>query len=187
MLLACGIFSLTGCLNALWTSANLFYDRHDVYKQAWDMRLAAEASHALYFKDKKFKCSSCYIDLAVFNRDILLAGHVPSARLREEAQQRLARLHGYRRLFNQLGISPRQKETLADAWLTAKIRSRILADPAIDPDQFKIVTVDQIVYLMGDVIPAQARRVIKISRECSGVKRVVKLLKYYNLSDQALT
>ena len=37
---------------------------------------------------------------------------------------------------------------------------------------------------MGDVIPKEAAIVIQIARRCPGVKRVVKLLKYYNLSDK---
>ena len=48
---------------------------------------------------------------------------------------------------------------------------------------FKVVTSERIVYLMGDVIPAEAARVIYFARTCEGVKRVVKLFKYYNLSD----
>jgi hypothetical protein len=40
---------------------------------------------------------------------------------------------------------------------------------------------------MGDVIPKEANIVIQIARECAGVKRVVKLFKYYNLDDKPTT
>ncbi len=76
---------------------------------------------------------------------------------------------------------------MEDNWITTKIRSKILADSTIDPNDFKVVTADQIVYLMGDVIPEQAAKVIHIARTCTGVKRVVKLFKYYNLSDKPQT
>ncbi len=176
---------LSGCLTSLWTGGSLFYDRHDVYKKASDFYLGANVSRALYYKDETFKCSDCVIDLAIFNGDILLAGHVPTNNLRREAQARIKAVSGYRRLFNQLAVKQSADDTVLDTWITAKIRTGILTDASIDPNQFKIVTADQIVYLMGDVIPAQARRVILIARKTQGVRRVVKLFKYYNLSDQA--
>jgi osmotically-inducible protein OsmY len=181
-LVIASVMLFTGCWSSsLWTGANLVYDRHDVYKQVSDFQLAATANRALY-KDMKFKCASCEVDVAVFNGDILLAGHVPNVYLRQEAQKRVL-IPGYRRIFNQLAISYLPENLVEDGWITTKIRSRILADSSIDPDQFKIVTVDRVVYLLGDVVPSQARNVVYIARSCEGVKRVVKLFKYYHLTD----
>lgn len=173
---------LTGCITNVWTGVSLVYDRHNIYKKLSDYQLAANASRALY-KDKMFKRADCSIDLAIINGDILLAGHVPTDILRQEAFQRITDLCGYRRIFNQLAIGQIANDSLQDDWITAKIRSQIFTDAAIDPHQFKVVTSERIVYLMGDVIPTEANRVIHIARSCSGVKRVVKLFKYYNLSD----
>lgn len=174
---------LSGCVTSLWTGANLIYDRHHVYKQVDDFQLAADANRVL-FKDKQFKARDCYVDLTVFNGDLLVSGHVPTPELRQMVQQRLTTLTGYRRLFIQLSIHSAPGHLIQDSWITTRIRSRILADSRIDPKAFKVVTSDRIVYLMGDVHPSQANLVIQIARKTSGVKRVVKLLKYYNLSDQ---
>ena len=182
-LLVLSCLSLSGCLTSLWTGASLVYDRHGVYKKISDFQLGANASRELY-KDAQFKGGNTMIDLATFNGDILLAGHVPTQALREEAQARIARQPGSRRIFNQLSVGPAVDSSVEDSWITTKIRSGILADADISPDQFKIVTTDRIVYIMGDVIPAQATKVIYIARNCTGVRRVVKLLKYYNLSDK---
>ncbi|STX45086.1 hemolysin, lipoprotein [Legionella donaldsonii] len=177
--LSCSL--LTGCLGGVWTGATLVYDRHNVYKKLSDYELSAEAHRVLY-EDNVFKTEGCAIDLAVFNGDILLAGHVPSLELRETAIKRISALSGYRRLFNQMDISQQPSNTLEDSWITTKVRSQIFADSAIDPNAFKVITSDRIVYLMGDVRPAQAAVVINIARNTAGVERVVKLLKYYNLS-----
>ena len=181
LLVSCA--GLTGCISDVWTGASLVYDRHNVYKKLSDYQLAANANRALY-KDKLFKRDDCSIDLAIINGDILLAGHVPTDELRQEANERVTSVGGYRRLFNQLAVSTAGNDTLEDDWITAKIRSQIFADSAIDPHQFKVVTSEQIVYLMGDVIPAEASRVIQFARSCAGVKRVVKLFRYFNLSDK---
>ena len=176
---------LTGCLSDVWTAATLVYDRHSVYKTIDDFQLAANASRALY-KDMMFKRGNCTIDLAIFNGDILIAGIVATDALRQEAYDRLVSLRGYRRIFNQLAVSKASIDPVQDDWITTKIRSKIFSDSTIDPHSFKVVTCDRIVYLMGDVIPAEATRVIHIARKCTDVKRVVKLFKYYNLTDRPL-
>lgn len=172
---------LLGCVSALWTGATLVYDRHNVYKKISDFQLSANAQRALY-KDEVFKQEGCAIDLAIFNGDILLAGHVPTLELRQKALERVSAQGGYRRIFNQMDLSKQPSNMVEDSWITTKIRSRIFADATIDPHAFKVITSDRIVYLMGDVRPQEALRVISIARSTDGVKRVVKLLKYYNLS-----
>lgn len=178
-----GISMLSACMGGIWTGASLFYDRHNVIKKVDNYTLAFNA-HQIIFDDKQLNCKYCNLDLAVFNGDILLAGHVPTQTLRDLAAQRLRSVPDYRRVFVQIAVRPDLSEVSNDSWITTKIRSRILADSDIDPNQFKIVTVDGIVYIMGDVRPKQALRVISIARKTSGVKRVVKLLRYFNLSEK---
>jgi len=167
----------------LWTGAMLVYDRHNVYKKLTDYQLGADANRAL-FHDKLLKCDGCAIDLAVFHRDVLLTGHVPSRALRKEANARVAAIPGMRKQYNQLAIGSGFDNTLQDAWITAKIRSQVLADASIEPRQFKVVTADRIVYLMGDVMPEQGERVIHVAQQTDGVRRVVKLFHYYRLATQ---
>ena len=174
---------LSGCISNVWTGANLVYDRHNVYIKLNDFQLNANANRALYH-DKMFKRDDCSIDLGVFNRDVLLVGRVPTEALRQEAYSRLKTVSGKRRLFNKLAVNHTEEDPVLDSWITAKIRSQIFADADIDPSKFKVLTYGQIVYLMGDVVPAQAEKVILFARECSSVLRVVKLFKYYNLSDK---
>lgn len=177
---------LSGCISNVWTGAMLVYDRHNVYKKINDYELSANVHHELYSADRLLEQKGCVIDVAVFNGDVLLAGHVPSAELREAAITRVSKLSGdYRRLFNQMDIDTYPANSVQDSWITTKIRSKIFADSSIDPNLFKVVTSDRIVYLMGDAPTQQALKVIQIARNTSGVVRVVKLLKYYHLTDKA--
>ena len=175
---------LIGCVTNLWTGASLIYDRHNVYKKLEDYQLAASIGRALH-KNPLFKQKECIFDIAVFNEDVLLVGVVPTEEMREQARQQVNEIKGYRRFFNQLTVSKIPNKTgLQDSWITTKIRSRIFADSSINPHEFKVITFNRVVYLMGDVIPEQATSVIRIARQCAGVRRVVKLFKYYTLSDQ---
>lgn len=169
---------LCGCISNIWTGANLVYDRHDVYKKLNDYHLLVAANHSLY-ADKRLKCDYCVLDVVTFNGDILVAGHLPTTELIEEARLRLFQVQGYRRLYIKIGLSQTKANTLQDSWITTKIRSQIFADDSIDPNAFKIVTSDNIVYLMGDVKRDEAQTVINIARYTAGVKRVVTLLKYF--------
>ncbi len=177
---------LAGCLSEVLTGANLVYDRHNIYKTINDFQLSGNVNKALYH-DKTFKRDDCNIDVSIFNRDVLLVGEVPTAALREEAYRRASGVPGKRRLFNQVAVGDVHGDPAQDSWITAKIRSQIFADSDIDPHKFKVVTFGKIIYLMGDVEPEQAAQVIMFARQCAGVTRVVKLFKYYNLSDQPAT
>ncbi len=174
---------LTGCITDVWTGASLVYDRHNIYKQINEFQLSAAASRALY-KDKVFKGHDCSIDIAEASRDILLAGYVPTAAYREEAFKRVSQVKGYRHIYNELAIGKVEGNALQDNWITTKIRSNIFADASIDPHPFKVVTAQGIVYLMGDVYPKQAAKVIQFARDCNGVKRVVVLFRYIKLTDR---
>ena len=175
---------LSGCITGIWTGASLFYDRHTAYHSLSDFELNAAANRALN-KDDLFDCPECHIDLAVFNGDILLTGHLDTSELREEAYKRMMSVPGARRVFKKISIEPIRTNIMKDSLITAKIRSQIVADSEINPRAFKVVTSDGVVYLMGDVIPTQADWVVDIERNTAGVLTVVKLFKYYQLSDNA--
>lgn len=183
--LLCG--AITGCmeLSSVWTGASMIYDRHDLYKKFNDYQLAALANRALYH-DPLFKRPGTIIEVAALNGDLLIVGHVPNESLREIAARRIAneKLH-YRRFFNQIAVGYYPDNTVEDSWITTKIRSQIVGDAEINPNQFKVITVDKVVYLMGDALAEDAIRVINIARGTEGVVRVVKLFKFYRYLDAA--
>ncbi|AWN75701.1 BON domain-containing protein [Legionella anisa] len=156
-----------------------------MYKKLDDYSLYLKVNNAIMV-DNTFKNTESVIDIAVFNGDVLVAGHVPNAEMQTELSQRLAKVRGYRRLFNQVHVSTSESNTVQDSWITTKIRSQIFADDSIDPNAFKIVTSDRIVYLMGDVRQEQAEKVINMARRTNDVVRVVKILKYFTYQDSSV-
>lgn len=170
---------LTGCWSSAITGVSLVYDRHNIYLKLNDYQLAGKINKELY-KDKLFKCDNCALEVAVFNRDVLITGSVPLKSMRHEAAIRVKSVAGSRRIFNQVSISENKGDQLYDSWITGNIRGKIIADSDIDPHEFKVVTSRQIVYLLGDVHKEQAEKVLNYSRESPGVYRIVNLLRYYN-------
>lgn len=171
-------FYLTGCVGPLWTGATLVYDRHGVYKKVSDYQLFVEVNNALFY-DNVLRGPGRALDLAIFNGDVLVVGHLPTRALYEEEKRRLSEVTGYRRLFNQVSVSDTPTTNAQDGWITTQIRSGIFADDTIDPNAFKVVTSDGIVYLMGDVKRNEAKKVTRLAQKTKGVVRVVTLMKYY--------
>jgi osmotically-inducible protein OsmY len=169
---------LTGCLGSLWTGATLIYDRHSLYKQVRDYRLTLRARQAL-FKDEIFKPPLCSIDLAVFKGNILIAGHVPNTALYLLANKRLAKVQGFTHIYNKLQISKQKTKPWLDSWITTRIRTKILMDESIAPNSVKVITVDAVVYLMGEMHTEQAKTVVQIASNTPQVKKVVTLLTYF--------
>lgn len=169
---------LTGCVGGVWTGATIVYDRHNVSKKFNNYHLLIKVTNAL-FPDKIFRGPGCYIDIAVLNGDVLIVGHLPTPKLMELERSRLKPVRGYRRLYNNITLGDQFSSNVLDGWITAKIRSKIFADDSIDPNAFKILTSDGVVYLLGEVKPDEGEKVIQIARTQTGVKKVVKLLRYY--------
>ncbi len=177
---------LTACagLSGVWTGANLLYDRHSWYKKFDDFQLRATAARLLYH-DKQLKPALRAVEVAAFNGDLLVAGHVALRRERDGLYARIQASHlTYRRLFRYVTVASSEANQFLDAWITSQIISQALLDVTIDPHAFKVVTVDQVVYLMGDMLPYQAKQLIAVARNTSDVRYVVKLLKYYHLTDE---
>lgn len=180
--------SLSACISDVLTGANVIYDRHHWYQKINDLQIMSRTKQML-FVDKRLKCRACSIEITVFKKDVLLVGYVPTQTLRRLADERMKNVYGKRHFYNELSLTSEHESTdsLMDSWITAKIRSEILADSSIDPSQFKVVTEDRVVYLMGDVLADQADKVVMFAREWSEVKRVVKLFQYYQLSSHNST
>lgn len=178
-------FALSGCWTNLWTAGSAIYNRHQLYNKMTDISLAAKVSHALY-TGRALKQKFHTVEIAVFNRDLLMAGGLPTDALRQEAMIRVATVAGFRHIYNRIAVTSNADDSVKDSWITTSLRSQIVADSSIDPDKFKVITSDQIVYLMGDVMLPQAEKVIQIARNIDGVKQVVSLLQCYQLSNKGL-
>ena len=176
--------SLSACFSNIMTGASIVYDTHQWYRKLDDFQLTANVKQVL-FDEPSIKCDTCSVEYTIFNHDILLVGHVPSQAVRRKVSERMRALHNKRHLYNELVVTRERGDVFTDTWITTKIRSQMLTDASINPKQFKVVTFDGVVYLMGDVMPEQAEIVVMYARQWSEVRRVVKLFQYYHLSSHA--
>jgi osmotically-inducible protein OsmY len=117
-----------------------------------------------------------HIQLTAYNGVVLLTGEVPSEAARERLEKQVQALDRVRRVHNELTVGPPVPEaTTGDAYLTAKVRTRLLAEKDFDSDAVKVVTTGGTVYLMGLVSHQEAEVATTVARTTSGVERVVRL------------
>lgn len=182
LLLAWVVF-FSSCISNIMAGANIVYDRHHVYKKSADFALAAKVGHALKM-DPALNCPSnkCF-EIAVFHGDILLLGTVPSALEKDKATELIQNLGNYRHLYNFIDINPlwSYNDNWDDPWITTQIRSKIIANADIDPEPFKIISRQNTVYIMGDVLDDQESLILEICRNTNQVNKVINLLQVYTL------
>lgn len=120
------------------------------------------------------------VSIATFNHVVLMVGQTESEELRQRAYDDVRKVHGVKRIYNQVQISPvlTTWDQSEDAWVTSKVKTVMLAKKGLSSSQIKVVTENKIVYLMGLVTPNQAKLATESARSVSGVKKVVQVFEY---------
>ncbi|MCD6038720.1 MAG: osmY 2 [Gammaproteobacteria bacterium] len=121
-----------------------------------------------------------HIEISCFNKIVLLTGQTSTPELRQEAEDIVHSIPKVNRIYNQIMIkAPTSSMTRAsDTWITAKIKTQLLATKGMQSGTIKVVTENGTVYLMGIVSKEQADTAATIASQVSGVQRVMKIFQY---------
>lgn len=121
-----------------------------------------------------------HIDVIAVNGQLVLVGQARSQALSQRAEQLVNQLDGVKQLHNQIRLqTPTALSTRSyDSWLTAKIKSKLMAERDIEGSRVKVVTENSEVFLLGLVTRQEADLAVEITRNTGGVKRVIKVFEY---------
>ena len=123
------------------------------------------------------------ISVTSYNGLVLLTGQAPSETARVEAEQIVSQIRKVRKIHNEVKISG-VSSTIArtnDLWITTKVKAQLLTNEAVNGSRIKVVTDGSTVYLMGLVSAQEAENAVNITRNISGVEKIVKVFEYVNL------
>ena len=124
--------------------------------------------------------SGINVSVTVFNGIVLLTGEVYN----DDQRQRVEKLaKGYeetRKVVNELELAGKTNlsSRLNDAWITGKVKTRLLKLSDPPPSAVKVVTEHGKVYLLGRVTRAETEAVVETIRGISGVTYIVKVFEY---------
>ena len=124
--------------------------------------------------------SSAHIVVASFNSVVLLAGDVPNAEMKEQVSTIAKTVPGIAKLYNQVVISgkPSTLSRVNDQFITATIKTKMVATDSLESSEIQVVTVAGTVFLMGVVSKEQAGIATDIAQHVSGVTKVVRVFQY---------
>ncbi|MEE3322192.1 MAG: BON domain-containing protein [Pseudomonadota bacterium] len=115
-----------------------------------------------------------------FNGNVLLAGQVDSEDLKSQAGNIASQVRHVRHVHNELEIAGGSSflARTNDAWLTSKVKSRLLVNGEAVGMRTKVVTENGVVYLMGLLTHAEADAAVNQAQKVYGVQKIVKIIEY---------
>lgn len=124
-----------------------------------------------------------HINVVSFNGTVLLVGQVPSQDVKNLAT-RVTRTSSSRvkEVYNELEVAGTTTflSRSNDAWLTAKIKTLMLADSEVSGFRTKVITENGVVYLMGLMSQEEANTTVNLVSNTKGVTKVVRAFEYIN-------
>jgi len=121
-----------------------------------------------------------HVNVTSFNGVVLLTGETVNESLRTRAINIVRYMDKVRRVHNEIRVGDltQLQSRTSDGWITSKVRARMLTTKGFKSARVKVTTEAGTVYLMGLVTKDAGNQAAEITRNISGVKRVVKLFEY---------
>lgn len=175
--------SLQGCIFVAGAAAGaagiaVVYDHRKLEKILKDQEITKKASDKIMTNPALNDDN--HIEVTTFNKIVLLTGETGTAAQRQQVEEIVRSNPDVTKIYNELTVKGATSSLTrtSDSWITAKIKTEMLATQDLKSGTIKVVTENGTVYLMGIVSRSQADIAVDIARQVSGVQKVVKIFKY---------
>lgn len=173
---------LQGCIpliigGAIGAGALLVSDRRPGGTYVQDERIEIAA---IKFINDRYRSNS-NINVTSYNGNVLLSGEAADEKIKSDAEAITRTIEGVKTVFNELTIAGNSSlgSRGNDTAITSKVKTRFLSNGGrFSPNHIKVVTENNVVYLLGIVTKSEADAASEIASTTSGVQRVVKLFEY---------
>ncbi len=167
LLLACTVATVVGLLVACATNRT-------TGRQLDDATITSKIQSKL-IADQAI--NSTNIDVDTFDGVVTLRGEVEKEYARDEAERLARDTRGVVGVDNRILVVSAATEddsTVSDSWITTKIKSKLTADPELNPFNVDVDTLNGVVTLSGAVVSeAKRAEAEKLARATKGVVDVV--------------
>ena len=122
------------------------------------------------------------INAIVISQSVLLIGQSQSKPMTEQFLNLVEQIPSIHKIYNQIEEHAKLpiKEVTKDTWITTRLKTEMIASKQLSDVAIKVITENNIVYLLGYVNNNQADIATHMARNIPGVKKVVRLLKTPN-------
>lgn len=121
-----------------------------------------------------------HANVTSFNRNVLITGEARDEESKQKAETIVKGLENVRNVTNELvvGMISATSGRANDAYLTSKVKTRMLSENRFPANYVKVVTENSTVFLMGMVTRKEADDAADIASKTDGVTKVVKVFEY---------
>jgi osmotically-inducible protein OsmY len=142
-----------------------------------------EVQARLSIIDQKDLDSQIHINIISYNGVVLLVGQAPTQALGQQAESIVKGIEKVRLVHNEMTIAaPNSMMTRSnDTLITSLVKTALLGIKGIegfDTTRVKVVTEENVVYLMGMLYRQEADAVVAQTSGVKGVEKIVKLFEY---------
>ena len=179
---------LQGCpavlVAGVGTTAVVADDRRTTGVFVEDQNIELKVTHEV---GKKYgKTNGVDVRGTSFNRFVLLNGEVPNEEIRNDIAAIASAVENVRNVQNEIQVGPptTTRQKAADSATTSKVKTGLLRARDVQTNHVKVVTRDNVVYLMGLVSPEEADTATEIARTTGGVEKVVRVFEIEQTQQQ---
>lgn len=160
------------------TGVAVAHDRRTLGAMIDDESIELKASTAIG-TDPDLK-GLAHINVTSVNGIVLLTGEATTPDARDRVLTRVREVNGVRRVTNEMRITEPSSvgARSRDSLITSAIKARLLVTKGLDSAQIKVVTENDVAYLMGLVTRAEGDIAGELATTIDGVQRVVKVFEY---------
>jgi len=113
-----------------------------------------------------------------YNRVVLLTGQAGNATDKATIEKLVREQSTVRQVYNEIEVAPFTAtlgQRSQDSLITTKVKASLVNAKDISSSAIKVVTENNVVYLMGIVTPRESKRAAEIARGVNDVSKVVRL------------
>ncbi len=127
-----------------------------------------------------------HVNVASYNRQVLLTGEVPTEPDKALAEQAVSRVENVQKIVNELAVMGNSSliQRSSDSLVTGRVKASLVDARDLYANSFKIVTERGVTHMMGRVTQREADRATEIARQTTGVQKVVRIFEI--ISDDEL-
>ena len=125
---------------------------------------------------------NAHINVNSFKGYVLISGQVDSPELIALATNAVSKMRNVKRVHNELIVAgpTSQISRINDSYLSTKVRAKLGASEDIQGNRIKVVTENDVVYLMGVITRQEADLAVEVARQVYGIQKIVKVFDYLN-------
>lgn len=179
------IFSLSGCIplfiGGATETAVVVAQERSVGNAVDDAGMYLQIKN-LYAKHD-YKDLLANVEIKVVEGRVLLTGNVDKPESQIEAVKLAWQVNGVKEVINEIQINDQSGfiNYAKDVWISTQVRTRLLFGKDIHNINYSVITVNQVVYLMGIAQDeAELNRATNVASSTSYVKRVVSYVRLKN-------